>query len=138
MVNNLENVLRIALQSFIAGARRTGRTSAMIEGLRPGDYVIAPTPQVGTAIARRMRELGRPNTGIQICAPTLAGLSEVMPGLVGRLGDNGRIVFDHTWLEAYYDKALTSASDELAMLVGAAVAKRRTTQQPAAFDPYGR
>lgn len=84
---------------YCQSARRTGRTTSMMESLKNGDRVVF----VDSREADRVRKLCR-ERGLEVeCFVLPVGRPE---RLFERGTSQGRTLFDHTWVEQYYMAAL--------------------------------
>lgn len=92
--------------SYTQAARRTGRTTSLVESLKDGDRVCCFT----TREADRLRQLCRErNLKVDCIVVPIAN-----PGRVFERGTSeGRTIFDHTWLENYYMLALERCQSEI-------------------------
>ena len=98
----LQGAARIYFQS----ARRTGRTTALLESLKDGDRVIFSDSREADRVGRLARELGVKIQCLVIDPKDPRRLFE-------RGTSEGRTIFDHSWVEAWYMQALQGASMEL-------------------------
>jgi hypothetical protein len=100
------NAMQQVARAFFQGCRQTGRTTSLVESLRDGDRVVC----LNTQSARQLHELLR-QRGLQveteIIEPRFCG------ELLRRGTSTGRTLFDHTWLEAFYELQLERAAHEV-------------------------
>ena len=88
---------------YFQSARRTGRTSLLIESLKDGDRVVcAALPE-----ARRLQKLADArgvNVKFTVVEPS-------RPELL--TASTGRTVFDHSWVEQYYMASLKQCQSDI-------------------------
>lgn len=95
-----------AARVYFQSARRTGRTTALLDGLKDGDRVCCATSAEARDLERQCKERGLkvqvftlpPNRALQV---------------FDRGTPQGRTIFDHGWVELYYLAALENARTEL-------------------------
>jgi hypothetical protein len=84
-----------SVNTYFQSARRTGRTTALLESLKPGDRIICATSKEADILRRMIRER---NLDVRCIV--------VPPSVPDKLFEHsmsqGRTIFDHTWLEQYY------------------------------------
>jgi hypothetical protein len=90
------------LRDYFGQERRTGRTTAMLEALRDGDMVVFLTHEEMRRVVRLAQIKGVKITGIVV--PTWNPHS-----VRDHPAPEGRTVFDHSWIEAYYAQEIKSA-----------------------------
>lgn len=94
-----------AVNVYLHGARRTGRTTTLLESLQDGDRVVCLTLEE----ARRLRTLAH-ELGKDHCQFLNLRVNEALE--LFRLGTpKGRTIFDHAWVEAYYLAQLEDAAE---------------------------
>jgi hypothetical protein len=109
----LEGVAHVYFRS----AMRTGRTTALIKSLRPGDRVIFSGPRMRQTFESHLRS---------ICDQAFADQIDLVvfdPKWVhremdGRLPAPGRTFFDHTWIEEYYLLQIANATRDIEEMQG--------------------
>jgi len=87
--------LRGVAKVYFISARRSGRTTALVESLKDGDKVICRSHMEGNSIKDLCKRRG---VEIEICAVNpaeWANIYQVPPA-------KRRMVFDHTWVEEFY------------------------------------
>src|SRR5262245_4324040 len=107
----IPELLRVALYSFQRGARRPGRTWRILAQLRDGDVDVAPTAHVADYARRSFRSMypgNPPDVRYIVCKPTIDELASRLSG-----GRYPNLIFDHTWLEQFYERAIFDAFPEL-------------------------
>lgn len=87
-------------------ARRSGRTTSLLNSLKDGDRVVAPTGQQAEYLRRLIHE-----RGLKVEVIT------VDPAQPQRLFDRprseGRTLFEHTWVEQFYVHDLERAAQDI-------------------------
>lgn len=100
--------MRSMIRTYRDSARHTGRTTSLVDSLKSGDVVVFLTGQE----AERVRRL---------CLERDVSIGCVVTPLdeAGRLfergsvpGDN-RLIFDHSWVEAFYEHRIKLAMGEI-------------------------
>ncbi|SEG15305.1 hypothetical protein [Marinobacterium lutimaris] len=103
------NALQAMVRIYTQSARRTGRTTLMLDSLKDGDRVVCRSSNE----ARRLKNLVR-ERGLDV------GCIVVSPECPERLFDygtpQGRTVFDHDWVESYYELSLARAVSDIERL----------------------
>lgn len=107
----------ISLQdAFISGARRTGKTTLMLKALKPGDRVVVTTHPRKLQIERQLAELDVKDVDV-IVFPVNRAVAVNRAVDYRKFGTpQGRVYFEHTWVEAYYARIIRNADTELQML----------------------
>lgn len=95
-----------AFEIYVTSARGTGRTTSLIESLKDGDRVIF----INSAEARRV-EILCAERGLKIETQVIDPRTPAK--VFERNTAQGRVIFDHTWVEEFYRLALQSAGREL-------------------------
>lgn len=97
-----------AVEVYFHSARRSGRTTAMLESLRDGDRVVFLEGQLAEArrIQRLAKELGKTIMVYTVPPHNPRGIFE-------KGSSEGRTIFDHMWLEAYYRQKIEWAVQEI-------------------------
>ena len=99
-----------AVEIFIRAARRTGRTTRLLETIKNGDCVITDTNNSARLITRYCIDHNIKARTVVIHPRDLNGM--------GRLeGFHGRILFDHTFLEQRYLAAVKQETEFLDSIV---------------------
>lgn len=90
-------------------ARCSGRTTRMVESVKAGDRIVFASRREANRVASLLRER---QVAVQIDV-----VDPKRPeGVLDRKPADGRIIFDHSWIEQYYEAAIERASagiDEL-------------------------
>lgn len=96
--------LQGATRIYFKSARRTGRTTSMLESLSDGDRVYFPTNQQAIYFEDFAKQRGKKIECRVVCPKH--------PTRVFDMGTcQGRAVFDHSWLEKFYLEQLNYAEE---------------------------
>ena len=106
-INRLHEALGMALRMYELGARRSGRTSRMIEQIRDGETVVCLNQQGARQVQRLLAERGLRSVRITSCAPDLGEFMSTTAGFTGR------VHLDHLWVHEWYSAAIIRATKEL-------------------------
>lgn len=98
-----------AFRAVLLAMRGTGRTTRLIERYQPGDRVIFTTTREAERVARIAKEKHGKNMDWSVCDPKAPGSVFSLP----RGTPKGRMHFDHSWLEDFYEHKLATAGNEL-------------------------
>jgi hypothetical protein len=94
--------LQGVLRGYFAGARRSGRTTSLVESVRDGDRVVCANLQTAEQLRQLLRE--------RDLAVEVVMIPATEPERLFQLGTStGRTLFDHVWIEAHYLHALAVA-----------------------------
>lgn len=93
-------------QVYFRSARRSGRTTSMVESLQTGDRVVFADPREAERVRRLCRERGQDVECLVLPPKSRHELPQ-------RGTPKGRLVFDHTWLEQFYLDQLAGAQAEV-------------------------
>lgn len=101
------------LRTLEHSARRTGRTTRMLDALREGDQVIAMNADHAQILRRDIRERGLKDVSVIAVPDTAQGavLSKVHPAT-----RKGVTHFDHTWVEKFYAGAIAEMRKDFEQL----------------------
>lgn len=92
---------------FMAG-RRSGRTTSLLESLKSGDRVIFSERRQAQIFERLCKE-----RGIEVeCVTVPLDRANILEEL-GSSPEDGRTIFDHTWVEGFYKDAIDRAADTI-------------------------
>lgn len=98
------NALRGQARCYFQTARRSGRTTALLESLRDGDRVIFATKKEADRVKRLAKQMDKE---IEILvAPPKAPHDKLFS--VGT--PKGRTIFDHSWVEQFYLDSLDDSA----------------------------
>ena len=98
--------LQLALRVYVQGARQTGRTTSLIESLKDGDRVVCQEWREANRLEQLCKERG-------IAVKCVAVPPHDARSLFHSGSSQGRTIFEHTWVEAFYEMTLQRASEEL-------------------------
>jgi len=102
--------IRGVTQIYFRGAQRSGRTTALLSSLKPGDVVVFSTADQARHFLQLCRD--RNITGVKALS--------VPPGQPERVFERstaeGRLIWDHDWLEAHYTLMLEDTEKRLAKI----------------------
>jgi hypothetical protein len=100
------NAVKGAAEVLFMSARRTGRTTALLEALKDGDRVVCPNE----ASARHMRhELKKWRKKVAVFVVPVNEPNK----LFSQPSSDGRTVFDHVWVEDYYRAQIAEAAKDI-------------------------
>ena len=102
----LFSAVKAGLHTFSMMARRTGRTTRMIERIKDGDILICSTSDERRDIERGLREAGKDKVKIVVQDPTKRFDNPA-------LRTNGEVHFDHWWVEQRIADALKVTEADL-------------------------
>tara|TARA_R110002124_G_scaffold190189_1_gene357461 strand:+ start:493 stop:909 length:417 start_codon:yes stop_codon:yes gene_type:complete len=100
------NAIIGAARVYFQSARRTGRTSALLESLQPGDRVVCLTTQQAQHLRQRIKEQ-------DIDATVIVVPTEKPERIFEQSTSIGRTIFDHVWVEQYYLNQLQRAACDI-------------------------
>lgn len=92
--------------AYFAASRRTGRSTSLVEGLKDGDRVVCLMPEE----AKRLRRLCARHAP---CAEFVVVDPDRAEQVFERGTAVGRTIFDHTWVEDYYMRAIERATRDI-------------------------
>lgn len=130
------NAIYGAALIYFRASRGTGRTTALIDGAKDGDRIVFATEQE----ARRIRYLLK-DRGVQVDCVVIP--IEQAQDIFRRGTPTGRTIFDHTWVERFYLKAIEDTSRHIDMLQressgqGSAHVETRMAARTASIWPIG-
>ena len=100
------NAIIGAARVYFQSARRTGRTTALLESLQPGDRVVCLSTQQAQHLRQRIKDQNIDATVIVV--PT-----EIPERVFEQRTSIGRTIFDHAWVEQYYLNQLEHAVSDI-------------------------
>jgi hypothetical protein len=106
--------LRVALLTYRALSRRSGRTSSTVERLKAGDLFAVATVQEADRARRLIRERD-PELAGQVTVAAFSHLSALRDYLAGRRL-KGRVILDHDLIELLFEHSIERTSRDLAEL----------------------
>lgn len=95
-----------ALRILAVSARRTGRSTSLLDSLRDGDRIVF----LDAAESQRMARLARERKLQVECIVLPVDCAE---GLFHRPPSDGRTLFDHSWVEAFYMRAIDQCEKQI-------------------------
>lgn len=101
------NAIKTALGMYRVMARRTGRTTNLINSLKPGDRVVVTNSAEKKRLESLCRERGLGDVCFTVCDPTKP------ENLFNKPPSKGRTIFDHTWVEEFYQNAVERAETSI-------------------------
>lgn len=109
--------VRGAYRAVVLAMRATGRTTRLVSDLRANDLVIVLNADHGKHLERKARDAGKACRWVA-AEPSIGDVAHGYSADKFRARDgHGRLIFDHAWVEAYYDQVLVDAGSELDRLV---------------------
>ena len=115
---------------YFRSARQTGRTTSLVDSLKTGDFVVFLEAREADRVKMLCKERGV-EIGIAVIDPKRP---EDIFNKTGSLKADGRMLFDHSWLEAFYLFRLQEAArhvDELQKAVSGYGEAHRETKRRA-------
>ena len=91
---------------YYQSARQTGRTTALVESVKNGDRICF----LNAKEAERVKRLCR-NRGVEVECIVVPPKSP--DKLFDRGTSEGRTIFDHSWVEAFYANAIERAAQDI-------------------------
>jgi len=116
---------------YFQASRGTGRTTSLLDSLKDGDRVCCVSSQEAERLKRMLRER-------QVDAQAIAIDPNTPERIFERGTPKGRTIFDESWVEQYYIRALERAAQDIDHLqrqasgFGAAHAETREAAREAA------
>jgi hypothetical protein len=101
------NAIRAATDMYIFTSRRTGRTLSMVNSLKSGDRVVFTNSQEANRVRRLCEERGIQDVHFEVCDP------HNVRDMFNRGTSQGRTIFDHSWVEAYYIQVIEQAVKDI-------------------------
>ena len=92
--------------NYTYSARRTGRTTSLVESVKDGDRIVFAEQHEAKRVQRLCLERGVKVECIVIDPRDPGRVME-------RKQPEGRTIFDHSWVESYYMRAIELAGDTL-------------------------
>lgn len=100
------NGVQGAVNIYCQSARRTGRTTALVESLKDGDRVVFTDRREADRVKHLCKELG-------VAIDTMVVETTDPSRLFDKGTPTGRTVFDHSWVEKFYMEAIASAQKQI-------------------------
>lgn len=95
-----------AVQIYLQSARRTGRTTSLVESVKEGDRIVFVDSREAERVNRLCLER-RVNVDCIVIDP------KYPERLFERGTSQGRTMFDHSWVEQYYLAAISRANSDI-------------------------
>lgn len=103
--------LQAMAQNYFRMMRGAGRTSSMLAELKAGDRVIVTNEREAARVRRMAHDAGL-DIDVRAFDP------RTNPYKLAEMGTpQGRLVFDHAWLEIWYEEALRRATQDVEYMV---------------------
>lgn len=90
-----------ATEIYFQSARRTGRTSMLVESVKSGDTIVFADQQEANRVKRLCDERNKSVQCIVVPTNQLWRAKEIMRGR-----STGRLIFDHSWVEMFYRESI--------------------------------
>jgi hypothetical protein len=100
------NAMRGMVQMVIHAGRRTGRTTSLLDSLKNGDRIVFADRAEANRVERLCKERRLSVECIVILPCAAYKIAE-------REKSIGRTVFDHGWIEQFYDDAIDRAANAI-------------------------
>ena len=91
---------------YFLASRGTGRTTSLLESLKDGDRVCCATGKEADRLTRMLRER-------KVDAQAIAVDPNTPQRIFERGTPEGRTIFDESWVEQYYLRALEAAAKDI-------------------------
>ncbi len=96
------NAVRGMTNGYFQSARRTGRTTSLVESVKDGDRIVFADSKEAERVRRLCLERGVEVDCIVVEPRTPERVFE-------RATSEGRTIFDHSWVEKFYARAIDQA-----------------------------
>lgn len=106
-INRLHEAMGMALRMYEQGARRSGRTTRMIDQVRDGETVVCLNASHARHVQTALRERGLAKVRVFTCAPDMGEFVSTTAGV------RGRIHLEHCWVHEWYSAAIIRATREI-------------------------
>jgi hypothetical protein len=120
--------MRGMLLNYQHCARRTGRTTSLVESVKDGDRIVFADRREAERVERLLKERAI-DVACIVVDPNNPGRLMERPSL----SDDRRTIFDHTWVELFYQQAIERAAADIDYLQretsGRGEAHRNTARQ---------
>lgn len=90
--------MKALVSIYTASARASGRTTRLVQALRPGDRVICQNKEQMRHLERRLREAGFAREDVTLVVMPAKDYRQIYE----RKPSSGRTYFDHGWVEEFY------------------------------------
>lgn len=107
-IYGIGNTLRSMVAIYQQTSRRSGRTNLLLSTIKNGDCVVFTTRKEAVRVQDLAKEKGI-IIEIRVCNSTDLSLAfnEI------RKNVNGRVLFDHSWIEEFYQRSIDDAEERL-------------------------
>lgn len=102
--------VRMGRLVFSQASRRSGRTARMIERARPGDIIVVGEEAERRRIERILKDEKKPDVRVIVLSPNRHPMD--WHGTNPR----GAMIFDHSWIEGWWDGKIEGIRAELEMI----------------------
>lgn len=110
----ISNALRGVAEIYFRSARRSGRTTALLGSVKPGDVVVFRATAQAKAFERLCRERDIEGVKTTVVPP------EEPTRIFDQPTAKGRLIWDHDWLEAHHLWAIDHTAQYLKRISDAA------------------
>jgi|GEM_PF-2160996 len=100
------------LETYFRASRGTGRTTSLVDSVKSGDRVVFVDRKQANHAARLFRDRGVDKVDCVVVNP--ADPSDLFRFDMPRA--DGRLIFDHVWIEQFYRMAIAKAGVEIDQL----------------------
>ena len=101
------SAIKATVGMYLVMARGTGRTTVMINSLKPGDRIIFTNNNEANRVKRLCNEREINDIRFEVVSP------EYPDKLFNRGSSQGRTFFDHSWIEEFYRNAIDRAEKDI-------------------------
>jgi hypothetical protein len=92
---------------YFQSARATGRTTLLLESVQAGDRVVFRNDREAFRFNQALRDMGKTNITCTVVKPERPGDIFSIPT------SKGRTVFDHMWLQDFYECRIDQINQEI-------------------------
>jgi len=97
----IDNAVKGMVNGYFQSARRSGRTTRMVEAVKTGDRILFRSGREAVRVQRMCRDLGK-----DVKCSVASGLNELCPA-------KGRTFFDHGFIENLYQKSIEDTAKHI-------------------------
>lgn len=101
--------LKGVVDAYFAGARRTGRTTSLVDSVHPGDRIICVDDRER---ARLLQMLDERFAGARVVDVVVVRPSEPLSVFAAGYS-TGRTLFEHSWLEILYQRVIAQCAHDV-------------------------
>lgn len=105
--------LEMALQAYDLGARRSGRTTALLDAVKAGDVVLCASIAEQRSLTYQLRGRGI-RADVRIVGANYPDVQECLR----RLNAGARVHLHHDWVKKFYEQELLGARQHMEAVVG--------------------